>query len=95
MPKREKGGKSGKGKKKGDDKAQGKAGRKKEDKKRGKKEDKSEDLAVGKKAACTANKPDHDRIAARAYELWLHRGRPEGEAERTWLEAERQLQAAP
>jgi hypothetical protein len=33
----------------------------------------------------------HDRIAARAYELWEAKGRPEGSDLEDWFEAERQL----
>ena len=33
----------------------------------------------------------HDRIAARAYELWEARGRPEGSDQEDWFEAEREL----
>lgn len=35
--------------------------------------------------------PLHEEIAARAYEIWEKRGRPEGEAIAHWLEAESQL----
>jgi hypothetical protein len=34
---------------------------------------------------------ERNRIAARAYELWVQRGMPEGSPEVDWLEAESQL----
>lgn len=33
----------------------------------------------------------HESIAERAYAIWEKRGRPENEAESTWLEAEREI----
>ncbi|MEO6994628.1 MAG: DUF2934 domain-containing protein [Lacunisphaera sp.] len=33
----------------------------------------------------------HEAIAARAYAIWEKRGRPENEAESTWVEAEREI----
>ena len=33
----------------------------------------------------------HEMIAARAKQIWEQRGRPQGEDERNWREAERQL----
>lgn len=36
-----------------------------------------------------------DEIARRAYALWEHEGRPEGEHERHWREAEKQLTNLP
>jgi hypothetical protein len=33
-----------------------------------------------------------DRIAARAYEIWEKAGRPQGQHEQHWLEAERQIE---
>jgi len=33
----------------------------------------------------------HDQIADRARQIWEQRGRPDGEDERNWREAERQL----
>jgi hypothetical protein len=38
--------------------------------------------------------PSHQEIAARAHQLWLAEGEPANSAERHWLEAERELQAA-
>src|SRR3954452_9832949 len=35
--------------------------------------------------------PSPEQIAARAYELWVRRGSPEGAGHEDWLEAERQL----
>jgi len=45
--------------------------------------------------ATTANDYSHDRIAARAYELYLARGGSDGMAIEDWLAAERELSAAP
>jgi len=39
----------------------------------------------------TAAAPDRDRIARRAYELYLSRGGRDGEAMDDWLTAEREL----
>jgi hypothetical protein len=36
---------------------------------------------------------DHDKIAARAAQLWRERGQPSGQDNEIWLEAERSLQA--
>jgi hypothetical protein len=33
----------------------------------------------------------HEAIAARAYELWLERGKPENQADELWFQAEREL----
>jgi hypothetical protein len=33
----------------------------------------------------------HETIAARAYELWVAKEKPENQAEAIWLEAEREL----
>ncbi len=38
---------------------------------------------------------DHRSIGELAYQLWQARGCPQGSAEHDWLEAERQLRAAP
>ena len=35
----------------------------------------------------------HDKIAMRAYDKWVKRGRPSGTHVQDWLEAERELQA--
>ena len=37
---------------------------------------------------------DYQAIAERAYQLWEARGRPEGEHEQIWIDAERELQQA-
>lgn len=37
----------------------------------------------------------HDEIARRAYALWEEQGRPEGEHERHWQQAEQQLRDLP
>ena len=39
----------------------------------------------------TAARPDPDRIARRAYELYLARGAEHGRADEDWLSAEREL----
>jgi len=39
--------------------------------------------------------PDPQAVRDLAYSLWEQRGKPEGDAERHWLEAERLLGAAP
>ena len=36
-------------------------------------------------------RPSHERIAVRAYELWVAQGRPEGTQLTHWFDAERQL----
>ena len=35
--------------------------------------------------------PTHDQIAQRAYEIWISKGRPYGQDEQNWIEAEAQL----
>jgi hypothetical protein len=39
----------------------------------------------------TSREMIHAVIAAKAYDLWERRGRPENQAEATWLEAEHDL----
>jgi len=39
----------------------------------------------------TTNQPTHDEIARVAYQIWEHRGRPQGFDVKFWLEAERQI----
>lgn len=39
----------------------------------------------------TDPRPDPDRVAALAYEIWTQRGRPDGTAEEDWLRAEAEL----
>jgi Protein of unknown function (DUF2934) len=36
----------------------------------------------------------HDEIKVRAHQLWIEEGKPPDSAERHWLEAERELNAA-
>ena len=43
----------------------------------------------------TAAVPDRDRIAARAYELYVARGEAGGDAMEDWLAAERELSDHP
>jgi hypothetical protein len=38
-------------------------------------------------------KVPHDKIAMRAYEKWVKRGRPHGTSEQDWAEAETELKA--
>jgi hypothetical protein len=38
-------------------------------------------------------KVPHDKIALRAHDKWVKRGRPNGTHVQDWLEAERELQA--
>ena len=35
----------------------------------------------------------HDKVAARAYEIWVRKGRPDGLDAQNWLEAEAELRA--
>ena len=35
--------------------------------------------------------PSHEEIAARAYEIWLKKGRPQGQDVQNWNEATREL----
>lgn len=44
-------------------------------------------------ADAEASEPSHERIAARAQELWSQSGRPEGHDLDFWLEAEAELRA--
>jgi hypothetical protein len=43
--------------------------------------------------AGTGMQVPHDKIAARAYERWVKRGRPHGTDKQDWLEAEAELRA--
>jgi hypothetical protein len=38
-------------------------------------------------------KVPHDKIAMRAYEKWVKRGRPQGTSDQDWMEAEAELKA--
>ena len=49
---------------------------------------------VQAKRSAPAEKPSSERIAQRAYELWLASGQPHGEHEAHWFAAERELAAA-
>jgi hypothetical protein len=40
-----------------------------------------------------SNIPTHEQITRRAYEIFIERGRPEGQDLDHWLEAEKQLRA--
>ena len=42
-------------------------------------------------AQITMGNPDRERVALRAYELYLERGRADGQAEEDWFTAEREL----
>jgi hypothetical protein len=35
----------------------------------------------------------HDKIAARAYEIWVRKGKPHGQDVKNWVEAEAELRA--
>jgi hypothetical protein len=48
-----------------------------------------------KKAATQKSEPTQDQIAARAYEIYLERGRTPGDPMQDWLRAERELAAPP
>ena len=39
------------------------------------------------------SEPTHEQITARAHELWVERGCPEGSPEEDWLAAERELKS--
>lgn len=39
--------------------------------------------------------PTAEQISIRAYEIWLRKGRPIGQDEANWLEAEAELKVAP
>jgi hypothetical protein len=43
--------------------------------------------------ALQPGKVPHDKIAMRAYEKWIKRGRPMGTPEQDWIEAEAELRA--
>lgn len=45
-------------------------------------------------ALAKAERPSHDVIAQRAYELWLARGGVHGDSMGDWLRAEREVSAA-
>jgi DUF2934 family protein len=41
--------------------------------------------------SATSSKVTHEKIAQRAYEKWLQRGRPHGDGVQDWLEAEKEM----
>jgi hypothetical protein len=41
----------------------------------------------------TTTQIPHEKIAMRAYEKWVKRGRPSGTADQDWMEAETELRA--
>lgn len=49
--------------------------------------------ARGNGAQKVVMKLDHNQIAAKAYEIWLAKGRPTGQDEQNWREAEALLQS--
>jgi hypothetical protein len=59
---------------------------------------KTEDAAVTGNPVVIANtpqEPEHEQIAALAYELWIERGSPHGSHEEDWHRAESQLREKP
>jgi hypothetical protein len=49
-------------------------------------------MADSRNAAKVMTEPDHhEKISARAYELWMERGCPIGSAEIDWLRAESEI----
>ena len=40
-----------------------------------------------------AVKVPHDKVAKRAYEKWVQRGRPQGTDKQDWMEAEAEIRA--
>jgi len=49
------------------------------------------ELATPSDVATPGTRPDPDRVAARAYELYLERGAADGRAMDDWLAAEQEL----
>ncbi len=45
----------------------------------------------GRQGQVVPPKPAHDEIAKRAYEIYLKKGRRQGQSERDWLQAENDL----
>ena len=68
------------------------------DKSKAKTGGKSKSTAGGKRARkfeqTVVVMPTHEEIAARAYEIWLKKGRPEGQDVQNWNEAARELTEA-
>lgn len=50
--------------------------------------------SVDKRQRSDATNVDHNRIAARAYEIWLEQGCPEGRDKDHWYQAELELRKA-
>ncbi len=50
---------------------------------------------VKKPAAAAPTAVTHEAVAKRAYEIWIRKGRPQGQCQQNWLEAEKELRAAP
>jgi hypothetical protein len=50
--------------------------------------------AIAMESGTQSSNLDPQMVSVRAYEIWESLGRPEGAAERTWLEAVRQLSQA-
>ena len=51
--------------------------------------------ALKTKKSAAKLKPTQDQVAARAYEIYLERGATPGDPMQDWLQAERELTAAP
>lgn len=51
------------------------------------------DELSGEESVIDNQSVSHEVIAVLAYQLWEERGRPDGTAEKDWLEAEQQLSA--
>jgi hypothetical protein len=49
---------------------------------------------MAKQMTDSTSAPTHEQIAARAYEIFVERGRPQGRDLDHWLEAEAQLRAS-
>lgn len=49
---------------------------------------------MAKQMTESSTAPTHEQIAARAYEIFIERGRPQGRDLEHWLEAESQLRAS-
>ena len=49
---------------------------------------------MAKQMTAPSSAPTHEQIAARAYEIFVERGRPEGRDLDHWLEAEAQLRTS-
>lgn len=49
---------------------------------------------MAKQMTDSTSAPTHEQIAARAYEIFIERGRPMGRDLEHWLEAEAQLRAS-